>query len=363
MEQVLWVPGMVVLGGGGFDFAEVVSGGEVVLGGIVVVGVAVVGGACSGYGCVVVLLAVAVVFHVFPCHDWCSTNQLNYLLLVFHIIYPLKRQKQRTKRRRALRNRKSVYVFAKEYPVMLVSEQATMGITSYQNHAEQLLKDYVLADSFIPCTSIIGGIFASKVVSVGYFLADLGMILWFYPALGGFEYVIHHLLSIAAVAYAMLTGEGQLYTYMVLISETTTPGINLRWYLDATGKKRSRAYVINGVVIFFAWLLLFLGFIILPTKDTYKSPLSLALLPILVHGSAVAVLWVIFSICGAIGANCHELDVVRKDSQGIKEDNSQDAVKDTSITDILTANVIGRLKPLSSSASAFSPLYFPFSHV
>lgn len=80
-------------------------------------------------------------------------------------------------------------------------------------------------------------------------------------------------------------------------------------------------------------------------------------------GSAVAVLWVIFSICGAIGANCHELDVVRKDSQGIKEDNSQDAVKDTSITDILTANVIGRLKPLSSSASAFSPLYFPFSHV
>jgi len=41
--------------------------------------------------------------------------------------------------------------------------------------------------------------------------------------------VIHHLLSIAAVAYAMLTGEGQLYTYMVLISETTTPGINLRW--------------------------------------------------------------------------------------------------------------------------------------
>ena len=47
---------------------------------------------------------------------------------------------------------------------MLVSEQATMGITLYQNQAEQLLKDYVLADSFIPCTSIIGGIFASKVV-------------------------------------------------------------------------------------------------------------------------------------------------------------------------------------------------------
>ncbi|KAI9114761.1 hypothetical protein K1719_014459 [Acacia pycnantha] len=91
-------------------------------------------------------------------------------------------------------------------------------------------------------------------ISVGYFIVDLGMIFWFYPSLGGYEYVIHHILSLVAVAYAMLSGEGQLYTYMVLVSETTTPGINLRWYLDAAGMKRSRAYLLNGVVIFFAWL-------------------------------------------------------------------------------------------------------------
>ncbi|PIA37768.1 hypothetical protein AQUCO_03000356v1 [Aquilegia coerulea] len=91
-------------------------------------------------------------------------------------------------------------------------------------------------------------------ISVGYFLTDIGMILWFYPSLGGMEYVLHHLLSIVSVAYSMLSGEGQLYTYMVLISETTTPGINLRWYLDTAGLKRSNAYLINGVVIFFAWL-------------------------------------------------------------------------------------------------------------
>ncbi|XP_031257485.1 TLC domain-containing protein 4-like [Pistacia vera] len=205
----------------------------------------------------------------------------------------------------------------------------TMEIKSYQNQAELLLKEYLLGDSFMPYTSIVGAIFACKMVydltqlictvhfksfssfskiqrvewsnravstihaifitvmslyfvfwselfsdnqyglitfrssslstfilgvSVGYFLADLGMIIWFYPSLGGMEYVIHHLLSIGAVAYSMLTGEGQLYTYMVLISETTTPGINLRWYLDTAGMKRSRAYLINGVVIFIAWL-------------------------------------------------------------------------------------------------------------
>ncbi|PSR88316.1 Transmembrane protein [Actinidia chinensis var. chinensis] len=91
-------------------------------------------------------------------------------------------------------------------------------------------------------------------VSVGYFLSDLGMIFWVYPSLGGVEYVVHHLISTVAVMYAMLTSEGQLYTYMVLISEATTPAINLRWYLDAAGMKSSRAYLINGVVMFISWM-------------------------------------------------------------------------------------------------------------
>ncbi|KAJ9147133.1 hypothetical protein P3X46_029328 [Hevea brasiliensis] len=204
-----------------------------------------------------------------------------------------------------------------------------MAIKSYQDQAELLLKEYLLAGSSILYTSVIVGICACKMVydltqlsslvyfksysnltkmqriewnnraistfhaifitvislylvfcsdlysdyrpgliifrssslsafalgvSVGYFIVDLGMIIWFYPFLGGMEYVIHHLISMIAVAYAMLIGEGQLYIYMVLISETTTPAINLRWYLDTAGMKRSRAYLINGVVIFLAWL-------------------------------------------------------------------------------------------------------------
>lgn len=114
-------------------------------------------------------------------------------------------------------------------------------------YSDQELKAFVTLQSSPLSTFALG-------VSVGYFLTDLAMIFWFYPALGGMEYVVHHLLSLTSVAYAMLTGEGQLYTYMVLISETTTPGINLRWYLDTTGMKRSRTYLINGVVIFIAWL-------------------------------------------------------------------------------------------------------------
>ncbi|XP_057433436.1 uncharacterized protein LOC130726217 [Lotus japonicus] len=212
----------------------------------------------------------------------------------------------------------------------MLDSKEIMDLKSYQNQANIFVKEYILADSLVPYTSVIGGIFACKMVydlihvigtnyfksyssfaklqriewnnraistihaifitamalhyvfcsdlfaddqstelitlrnsslstftlgvSVGYFIADLGMIFWFFPSLGGYEYVIHHLFSLVAVAYSMLSGEGQLYTYMVLISETTTPGINLRWYLDVAGMKRSKAYLINGVVIFLSWL-------------------------------------------------------------------------------------------------------------
>ncbi|XVF27217.1 hypothetical protein REPUB_Repub14bG0088000 [Reevesia pubescens] len=212
-----------------------------------------------------------------------------------------------------------------------MTARTVMAVKSYQNQAQMLVKNYLLADSIIPYTSILGGILACKVacdltqlissfyiktypgltkiqrvewnnrgistihaifvsalslyfvfwsdlfsdqqlaglivfrssslstfglgVSVGYFLSDLAMILWLYPSLGGIEYVIHHSLSGIAVAYSMFTGEAQLYTYMVLISEVTTPEINMRWYLDTAGMKRSSAYLINGVVIFFAWLI------------------------------------------------------------------------------------------------------------
>ena len=47
-------------------------------------------------------------------------------------------------------------------------------------------------------------------------------------ACGTFQ-VIHHILAEVAVAYAMFSGEGQVYTFMVLISEVTTPEINMRW--------------------------------------------------------------------------------------------------------------------------------------
>ncbi|XP_058071999.1 uncharacterized protein LOC131220975 isoform X4 [Magnolia sinica] len=189
--------------------------------------------------------------------------------------------------------------------MMQVSEDTAMMIESYRNQAEVLVRNYLLADPFIPYTSIISGIFMCKMVYdltqlissfyfKGYhgltkiqriewnnrgistvhaiFITVMSMYLVFFSnlysddrlaglivfrssqlssfALG----VLHHLLSLVAIAYSMLSEEGQLYTYMVLISESTTPGVNLRWYLDTAGMKRSNAYFVNGVMMFFAWL-------------------------------------------------------------------------------------------------------------
>ncbi|KAL8510860.1 hypothetical protein ACS0TY_017609 [Phlomoides rotata] len=38
---------------------------------------------------------------------------------------------------------------------------------------------------------------------------------------------------------------GRAHDGMVLISEVTTPEINLRWYLDVSGVKKTSIYMIN----------------------------------------------------------------------------------------------------------------------
>lgn len=91
-------------------------------------------------------------------------------------------------------------------------------------------------------------------ISIGYFLADLGMILWLFPSLGGKEYMLHHGLSLYAILLSLISGQGQIYILMVLSTEITTPLVNLRWYLDLAGQKSSTLYIYNGVAMFVGWL-------------------------------------------------------------------------------------------------------------
>jgi hypothetical protein len=163
-------------------------------------------------------------------------------------------------------------------------------------------------------------------VSVGYFITDLAMIFWLYPSLGGMEYVLHHTLSLVAIAYTMLSGEGQFYTYMVLISETTTPEINLRWFLDTAGLKKSSAYLVNGILMFVAWLHLFI--FLSGGKDIFVHICILSHLFALQSDYADARLWVLPDISCAISALCDEHNVVHEDLKGCEENTGKMAMMD-----------------------------------
>ncbi|KAL0460388.1 UNVERIFIED_CONTAM: hypothetical protein Slati_0666000 [Sesamum latifolium] len=66
--------------------------------------------------------------------------------------------------------------------------------------------------------------------------------------------IIHHGLSAYSITLSLLSGQAQIYIFMVLFTESTTPFVNLRWCLDVAGLKNSKLYIYNGVALFFGWL-------------------------------------------------------------------------------------------------------------
>ncbi|XP_078437133.1 uncharacterized protein LOC144707766 [Wolffia australiana] len=155
------------------------------------------------------------------------------------------------------------------------------------------------ANGFVVFRSSTLSVFALG-VSVGYFISDLAMIIWLYPSLGGMEFITHHLLSVFAISYAITSGEGQLYTFLCLISETTTPGINLRWFLDVSGLKRSKLYIVNGIAIFLTWLgarlllFMFLFYHLYSHYDQVKQMDSFAFIIVFAVPSVLAVMNIIW---------------------------------------------------------------------
>ncbi|TYI67198.1 hypothetical protein E1A91_D08G000500v1 [Gossypium mustelinum] len=104
-------------------------------------------------------------------------------------------------------------------------------------------------DLIVNRSSIISNMFLG--FSIGYFLSDLAMVFWHFPALGGLEYVLHHGLSMFSISLSLMSSQGQIYILMVLFSESTTPFVNIRWYLDVAGRKSSTIYIYNGIALFF----------------------------------------------------------------------------------------------------------------
>ncbi len=97
--------------------------------------------------------------------------------------------------------------------------------------------------------------FAALGLSLGYFAADLALVLRHSPALGGPEVVGHHAAALLSLLVAAVTGHGHAHTLALLVSECTTPFVNARVYLERAGPewKKGRAYAANGLAMVVVW--------------------------------------------------------------------------------------------------------------
>ncbi|KAM3845291.1 calponin-1 isoform 2-T7 [Vipera latastei] len=92
-------------------------------------------------------------------------------------------------------------------------------------------------------------------VTCGYLLYDLLLLMRYWKTLGDSLFVCHHLVALYAYGYVLSRGVLPYFANFRLLSELSTPFVNLRWFLDAAGWPRtSRLVLANGLamtVVFF----------------------------------------------------------------------------------------------------------------
>ncbi|KAG1665439.1 hypothetical protein FOA52_005781 [Chlamydomonas sp. UWO 241] len=89
-------------------------------------------------------------------------------------------------------------------------------------------------------------------VSTGFFLVETAITARY--GMGGPEMLAHHLGSLASVLTAVFMQQGHMHTMWMLVTECTTPFIDLRWLLDKADMKSTPLYFYNGMAIFIVWI-------------------------------------------------------------------------------------------------------------
>ncbi|KAH0628702.1 hypothetical protein JD844_010131 [Phrynosoma platyrhinos] len=92
-------------------------------------------------------------------------------------------------------------------------------------------------------------------ITCGYLLYDLLLLVRYWRTLGDSLFVCHHLAALYAYGYVLSRGVLPYFANFRLLSELSTPFVNLRWFLDTAGWSRSSWLVMaNGLammVVFF----------------------------------------------------------------------------------------------------------------
>jgi hypothetical protein len=89
-------------------------------------------------------------------------------------------------------------------------------------------------------------------ISFGYFGMD-SLLISRYPAIGSKEICIHHAVALLSLVVCAQVDGMHMYLLLVLLSELTTPLVNLRWMLDKAGLRHLQLYTVNGLLLMLAW--------------------------------------------------------------------------------------------------------------
>ena len=93
------------------------------------------------------------------------------------------------------------------------------------------------------------------VAMCGYTAWDTLLVVRYRREWSGFGmYAVHHAGSILAWGLCAVTGYAHVIAVPALLMEATGPFVNLRYFLSTAGLKEGKLYLVNGVLMFFSFL-------------------------------------------------------------------------------------------------------------
>eukprot|EP00818_Percolomonas_sp_WS_P005954 CAMPEP_0117447648 /NCGR_PEP_ID=MMETSP0759-20121206/6986_1 /TAXON_ID=63605 /ORGANISM="Percolomonas cosmopolitus, Strain WS" /LENGTH=208 /DNA_ID=CAMNT_0005239995 /DNA_START=282 /DNA_END=908 /DNA_ORIENTATION=+ len=117
-----------------------------------------------------------------------------------------------------------------------------------------------LSGDFVDQSPVTTSMLATKLVmfSMGYFIADF--IVAYHAGVLEAGAIIHHLVVLTSELFLMVYWRFHIVGLASMLTELTTPLINNRWLMDKSNMKDSMLYVVNGLAIWFGWVVCRLSF-------------------------------------------------------------------------------------------------------
>ncbi|XP_066295295.1 TLC domain-containing protein 4-B-like [Branchiostoma lanceolatum] len=131
-------------------------------------------------------------------------------------------------------------VSSQNYVMSLIHGAVVGGLSWYAFLFSYVPQDKLLYDS--------PNVRHGACIVMGHAAADLLLIAW-YPSLRSREMVVHHVCALWVTYCGSVDPAGAYYGNLSLMTELSSPFLNLRHILHNMGQKTSLLYKVNGVVL------------------------------------------------------------------------------------------------------------------